>query len=803
MIKINLFNLVAKLSLNDDDYKNGIDNAKGGAEGLGGTFKKVGGIIATVFAVDKIKDFTKSVIKMGIDYNASIEQSTVAWTTLLGSQEKAKGMIEDISKYAATTPFSKMGVDAMAKQLHNAGFKGEELFKQLTKFGDMGGAFGVQEDSLKEMVRQYAQVQMATVAYTEDLNILQDRGIPIYKGLSEVLNVSVADVKKMASEGKISADIYNKAIDSIAKNTKGSMEAQSKTFNGMISTLKDNLGVLAGKLAEPIFNKLLEQLPKVMDFLDKLISNIGEGQGFLEGFANAVEDTFGESTANKVRIFTNTLQLIMDNINGIATALVGVATGMAVFKTVNMVMGMVKAYKAWRLATEGMTIAQALLNAVMMLNPIGIIIGLIAGLVAAIIYLWNTNDGFKNSVLNAWNSIKECAFAVWGSVKKFFMEDIPQAWENVKKSFEGVKEFFAKIPAFFKGVWDSVMEKFREWGNSISNFFTETIPATIESFVNWWKELPYKIGFIMGQLLAICIQKWEEIKLFFTETIPQIIENIVEWFSSLPQFFSDVWESIKQKTGEFLEYIIKSLAEFVVNTWEKLKACYTNVVNWGSDMWEKAKEIGKNFIDGIIEWFKQLPNRIYEWFQRTIERVVNFATDLKNRAMDAGREFTQNLIDAVKDLPNKMMSIGSDIVKGVWNGISNMGSWIMGKVKGFFSGIVDGAKSILGIHSPSRVFSDEVGKFMAEGVGVGFEDEISNVNATIGKSLETTVIQPNSKTKEQQQNNLVFFEMLTTLKGILNKDTTIEIEGREVARSVAPYQGEFIEFDKRNPKWAY
>ena len=126
-------------------------------------------------------------LALGIKTNASLETSTTSWTTLLGTQEQAKSMIEDITNYAAKTPFSKMGVDEMAKQLHNAGFAGDDLFNQLTKFGNMGSAFGIQEDSLKEMVRQYGQVQMAGYAYTEDLNILQDRGIPIYKALSETL----------------------------------------------------------------------------------------------------------------------------------------------------------------------------------------------------------------------------------------------------------------------------------------------------------------------------------------------------------------------------------------------------------------------------------------------------------------------------------------------------------------------------------------------------------------------------------------------------------------------------------------
>ena len=98
-----------------------------------------------------------------------------------------------------------------------------------------------------------------------------------------------------------------------------------------------------------------------------------------------------------------------------------------------------------------------------------------------------------------------------------------------------------------------------------------------------------------------------------------------------------------------------------------------------------------------------------------------------------------NIIGAVQDLPSQMASIGSNIVEGVWNGITSMGSWLASKVKGFFNGIVEGAKKALGIHSPSRVFRDEVGKYMAQGVGVGFEDESKNVQRKLDRSASEWV----------------------------------------------------------------
>lgn len=150
--------------------------------------------------------------KVGISYNAMMEQSEVAWNTLLGSQEKAQKMLKDISDFTKSTPFETEHVDMMAKYMHNAGLEGKALFDQLMKNADVASAFAIPAAEAKEFIRQMSQVQQAGVAYTEDLNILQDRGIPIFKALSEVMNVQVSDVKKLASEGKISSEILHESL---------------------------------------------------------------------------------------------------------------------------------------------------------------------------------------------------------------------------------------------------------------------------------------------------------------------------------------------------------------------------------------------------------------------------------------------------------------------------------------------------------------------------------------------------------------------------------------------------------------
>ena len=158
---------------------------------------------------------------------------------------------------------------------------------------------------------------------------------------------------------------------------------------------------------------------------------------------------------------------------------------MATLKVVSYITGIVNAFKAWKIANQGVTAAQWLLNAAMNANPIGIVIAAVTGLVAGLVVLWNTNEGFRNAVIKAWNAIKETAVNVWGSICTFFTVTIPNAWNSLVSCFQG-------IPEWFKGVWDSVLAVFKEWGTNIQLFFIEAIPQVIQRVIDWFNQLPEK-----------------------------------------------------------------------------------------------------------------------------------------------------------------------------------------------------------------------------------------------------------------------------------------------------------------------
>ena len=554
-------------------------------------------------------------------------------------------------------------------------------------------------------------------------------------------------------------------------NCDGAAANMAETMNDNLQGKMTILGSTLEGLGIQIYERLEGPLKTAADTAIESLGNIAESlsSGDLGGSIDKLAEAFGNMITKIAegvetwlpRIIT-ALTWLLENSNTIATGIIAIGTAMLTLKVANAITAVVNAFKAWKLANEGVTAAQWLLNAAMSANPIGLIIAAVAGLVAGLIYLWNTNEGFRNACINAWNAIKEVAISVWGGICDFFTVTIPDAWNSLVSWFQG-------IPEWFKGIWDSVLAVFQEWGMNIQLFFTETIPAAIQSVIDWFNQLPEKIGYALGYALGSIIQWGVDTWNYLTTNVPIWIENVVKFFSELP---GKIWT-------------------WLVNT-------FNNVVNWGSNMLNKAKEVGTNFINNIINWFKQLPGQISSWLSNTIAKVSEFATNLGNKARQAGSNMVNNIINAVKNLPSQMASIGSSIVQGVWNGITSMGSWLTSKVSSFFSGIVDGAKKALKINSPSKVFRDEVGKYMAQGVGVGFEDETKNVQKSMEKDLEYLVAKMSATVDYETaittarvvaHNNS--FGNSGEIQNVNENNVTIKVpvilEGKEVAEVTAPY----------------
>ncbi|HBI7014139.1 TPA: tape measure protein [Clostridium perfringens] len=722
------------------ENSSGTEKVKRDMNSLAAIARKTAAVLGGIYIVDKIKDYTREIYKAGISYDALSEQALVAWTTILGSHSEAVKMMEKITDYAAETPFSKMGVDTMAKQLANADFKGQALFDQLTKFGDMGSAFGIQEDSLKEMVRQYAQVQQAQVAYTEDLNILQDRGIPIFKALGEVMGVPVSQVKKLASEGKVTADVYNKAIDSIASHTKGAMEGQSQTFNGMMSTLEDNLSVLWGYLAQDWFEGIKGSLSSFLPKFEEFVKLVGT-----DGLSGAINKTIPELSplVNLLSNIGNILQTIVlpmlinfgiwvsEHIQPIAF-LATIAGSLALaFKAysiissiIPMVQGLASVFGILEAESLSTAAAQWATNLAFLGFPgTWLIAGLVA-LIGVFVYFWTTSEEFRNFWIGMWETVKEACSNAWNGISHFFTETIPNAFKKVVNFFKedwkeillfivnpfvgafalaykhcegfrnfidnlvnSIKDFFVNGFEYLKNAVSNfgtlLVTKFKNWCDEVWILFTQTIPSWIQSIVDWFGELPHHIGYALGFVVTKLIMWGVDMFNYITTNVPIWIDNITNWFAQLP--------------GRIWTWLVDSI---------------NKVKQWGYDMGVKAGQIAAEFLTNTITWFSQLPGRLWTWLTNAINKVKQWGYDMGVKAGQIAAEFLKNTIDYFSKLPGRIWEWLVNTVSKVkaWGGdLWNAG---VDSAKQLVKSIIETVESI-----PSKMV--DIGKRIVEGIWQG------------------------------------------------------------------------------------
>lgn len=122
-----------------------------------------------------------------------------------------------------------------------------------------------------------------------------------------------------------------------------------------------------------------------------------------------------------------------------------------------------------------------------------------------------------------------------------------------------------------------------------------------------------------------------------------------------------------------------------------------------------------------------LPEIISTGLQMMVQLAAGIVRGIGN-VVSGARNVVRNIVSALREAPGQVISIGKNIVTGVWEGISSSIGWLRDKVSGWVSGIMKDIKGFFGIHSPSRLMRDEVGKYLAEGIGVGFEDEMGAVS---------------------------------------------------------------------------
>lgn len=223
---------------------NGLDKGK---QALGGFKKWAAGIgIAAGAAFAYLA-------KTGVDAAMTLESIKAQFTVMTGSAEKAAGLIQDISDFAAHTPFTKLGLSEAGKTLMAFGMESEKVVPTLKMLGDVAGA---DQNRLNSLALVFGQIRSTGKLTGQDLIQLINQGFNPLTVMAEKSGKSMADLKDLMSQGAISAEDVTRAFQ-IATSEGGlffgNLESQSQTLAGKLSTLKDNFETALGNMAEAFF----------------------------------------------------------------------------------------------------------------------------------------------------------------------------------------------------------------------------------------------------------------------------------------------------------------------------------------------------------------------------------------------------------------------------------------------------------------------------------------------------------------------------------------------------------------------
>lgn len=235
-------------------------------------------------------DAGTEVVKTGVAYNAQIEQYQVALTNMLGSEDQAVEVLNQIKEDAAKTPFDTAGLTKANQLLISAGVDAESSRQTILALGDAVSATGGGNEELSRMAQNLQQIKNAGKATSADIKQFAYAGIDVYGILADYTGKTTAEVQKMT----VTYDLLTAALEN-ASGEGGryynAMQTQSETLNGEWNTLKDNATQLAGVMTEDLTSGLKMMVENANDFV--LAAQDAYDTGGWIGLADAITDCMG------------------------------------------------------------------------------------------------------------------------------------------------------------------------------------------------------------------------------------------------------------------------------------------------------------------------------------------------------------------------------------------------------------------------------------------------------------------------------------------------------------------------------
>lgn len=667
-----LFKLFGTIAITNADANDAIDDttdkAKDSESKISSAFKKIGTAVATYFAVDKIKDFGLSCINAAADAGAASSQFSQVFGDMEGKASKSlKGIADDAGIMENRMKGSYTKIAAFAK----------------TTGMDTESALGLANRAMVAVADSAAFYDRSLEETTESLQ-------SFLKGNFEndaALGLSCTETTRNAAANKL----YGKSFIELSESQK------QLTLLQMVEDANELSGALgqAARESDTWTNQTGNLQQAWADFKAVI------GENFLDIAVQAVKKV-SESVQDLTAKMPEIVQTFKDwspLIAGVATAFVTLKTTMAIS---NLISAVTTAWKAYKTANEGATIAQWLFNAALNANPIVLIVTLIAGLVAAIIVLWNTNEDFRNAVISVWEGIKNAFSTVIEAIKGFFIglvEGISSAWKSINTAVSNAVETIKTV----------IYEKFNAAKEAITNIFTavkDTLSSIWETIKNVVQvAIMFIVEFITSAFELITLPWrfiWENCKEYILKAWEAIKSAVSTALDAIKTIISNVWNEIVSFLGPILEGIKTTFT----NIWNDIKVIVETVINTIKDIITNVWNTIKGIVLTVLTAIKTTVSNIWNTIKSTVSSVINSIKSTVSSVFNAIKSTISSILNSIKStfssIWNSIKSTVSSVINGVKSTISSglqsafsTVSNILNNIKNKFSSIFESAKNIV------------------------------------------------------------------------------------------------------------
>lgn len=591
------------------------------------------------------------------------------------------------------------GVQLIASSTNDLG-KSEQIFAALNN-GILG--FGGSAEMVDNAIIQLSQSFSNGKVDAQTWNSMINSGLgPALNALAKQMGLTAGQMKEGLSDGSISVEEFQDALIKLNKEGGGGLKSLEQIAKDSTAGIKTGLANMKTAIVRGVAN--------VVTKIDEGLKSAGFGSiSEIIADKGAKMEAALSKFAEMIPPMIKTAKTLYDTLKPYAPLLAGLAGSIGTLMLAKKVSA---AFTAWQKATEGLSIAQAILNSTMLANPFVAILAAVVGLVTGFIYLWKTNEGFRDAVKNIWKNIQEfissaaeTVVKAWDSTMKFFSN----MWDGTKEAFSNAGTWMKEAPGnaadwvknkwngtkeFFSGLWNSTKEGSKNTWENIKQSAADSAKNIGESFKNgfdniknWFKG----IGESISEVFSTAFN-------FVWKYIGPLVTGVKNAFLHMSFFLKNLWENLVN-IGENLFTILKNVilapilfvTSMITGGWEEAKenmlAVWNNITEAASEIWNSITSIISNYLLNM----KMAVLNIWIGLKTS---VITIWTDLSLKASEIWNNITSFFIQTWENIKQASLQAWENLKQttiDTWEGLK---TWFFTTIENIKNGVIDGWNSL-------------------------------------------------------------------------------------------------------------